>query len=184
MGGGGGDQGDRGCPLPPTLPGPRGPHKEEPVSSLMVRFWPKRCPSTLKKTGPSLGWMRSAMERRTRPGRSPMAGRGPGAAAPVGGGQRGLRRSGGSAVGGEEEHEGRGGGGGEAAARNPSWRGRAPGLLRGSSRGWGRGGAPQRQPRGPELPHPPLPVWRPPRTRGLPAALRPRADRRRWGRGS
>lgn len=34
----------------------------EPVSSLMVRFWPKRVPSTLKKTGPSLGWMRSEME--------------------------------------------------------------------------------------------------------------------------
>lgn len=45
------------------------------MSSLIVRFWPKRCPSTLKKTGPSLGWMRSAMERRTSPGRSPIAGR-------------------------------------------------------------------------------------------------------------
>lgn len=32
----------------------------EPVSSLMVRLWPKRVPSTLKKTGPSLGWIRSA----------------------------------------------------------------------------------------------------------------------------
>lgn len=44
------------------------------MSSLIVRFWPKRWPSTLKKTGPSLGWMRSAMERRTSPGRSPIAG--------------------------------------------------------------------------------------------------------------
>lgn len=52
--------------------------QEEPVSSLIVRFWPKRWPSTLKKTGPSLGWMRSAMERRTSPGRSPIAGRGAG----------------------------------------------------------------------------------------------------------
>lgn len=34
----------------------------EPVSSLMVRLWPNRVPSTLKKTGPSLGWMRSEME--------------------------------------------------------------------------------------------------------------------------
>lgn len=48
------------------------------MSSLIVRFWPKRWPSTLKKTGPSLGWMRSAMERRTSPGRSPIADRGAG----------------------------------------------------------------------------------------------------------
>lgn len=30
----------------------------EPVSSLMVLLWPNRVPSTLKNTGPSLGWIR------------------------------------------------------------------------------------------------------------------------------
>lgn len=30
----------------------------EPVSSLMVLVWPNRVPSTLKNTGPSLGWIR------------------------------------------------------------------------------------------------------------------------------
>lgn len=34
----------------------------DPVSSLMVRVWPKRVPSTLKKTGPSLGWILREME--------------------------------------------------------------------------------------------------------------------------
>lgn len=42
----------------------------EPVSSLMVRVWPNRVPSTLKKTGPSLGWIRSATEMQMRGGTS------------------------------------------------------------------------------------------------------------------
>ncbi|KAF6104382.1 hypothetical protein HJG60_011326 [Phyllostomus discolor] len=48
-------------------------NQEEPVSSLMVWFWPKCCLSTLKKTGPSLGWMCKVMERRTRPDLFPLS---------------------------------------------------------------------------------------------------------------
>lgn len=44
-----------------------------PVSSLMVRFWPKRCPSTLKYTAPSLGWILRATLIFTRLGMSTIA---------------------------------------------------------------------------------------------------------------
>jgi len=69
----------------------------EPVSSLMVRFWPKRVPSTLKKTGPSLGWIRSAMERLMIGGTSSIV---PGCCSVSG---RGVRRR--SRAGGDDDAE-------------------------------------------------------------------------------
>lgn len=84
-----------------------------PVSSLMVRFWPKRCPSTLKYTAPSLGWMRSDTLIFTRLGMSPMARGGGGLSSSLPPPQQGRAERGGE---GEEEEEG-GGRGGAAGAQ-------------------------------------------------------------------
>lgn len=77
-----------------------------PVSSLMVRFCPKRCPSTLKYTAPSLGWILRETLIFTRPGMSPIAG-GRGTRAPLAPSEE--KRLAGSEGGKEEDGEGRGG---------------------------------------------------------------------------
>lgn len=81
--------------------------------------------------------------------------------------------------------EGEGGGGERlrlgaraVAAVSPGFRGAAPEDV--TPRPPWRGSAPQGQLRSPELHHPPLPVPRPPRTKGLAPARRPRAAQRSW----
>lgn len=93
-----------------------------PVSSLMVRFWPKRCPSTLKYTAPSLGWILRETLIFTRPGMSPIACRRGGGLQALRSSRplRGRRLAGRGERGCEGEEEEEGGGRGGAAGSQPA----------------------------------------------------------------